>query len=95
MIPSFRNPSKAPATQISQATTPGQPPYTTMKTGTEKPFQVMVMFSTDTAAQVNMIHIEAVPGHDTGIITTAPEVAHGAQVLYTGVIVINPAMTHH
>ena len=42
-----------------------------------------------------MIYIEAVPGHDTGIIATTPEVAHNTKVPHTGVIVINPAMIHH
>ena len=51
--------------------------------------------STDTAAPVTMIHIEAIPGHDIGIIITIPGVAHDAQVPHTGVIVIDPTVTHH
>ena len=50
---------------------------------------------TDTAAQVIMIHIETVPGHDIGIIITTPRVAHDAQVPHARVIAINPAATHH
>ena len=39
-----------------------------------------------------MTHIEATPGHDTGIIATTPEVIH---VPHAEIIAINPAMTHH
>ena len=39
--------------------------------------------------------MKAVPGHNIGIITTIPGVAHDAQVPHTRVIAINPTMTHH
>ena len=42
-----------------------------------------------------MTHIEVIPGHDIGIITTITEVAHNAQALHMGVTTIDPAMTHH
>ena len=42
-----------------------------------------------------MTHIKAAPGHDAGIITTTPGVAHNAQVPHTGVITIDPTTTHH
>ena len=51
--------------------------------------------SIDTTAQVIMIHIEVIPGHNIGIIATTPGVAHNAHVLHTGVIAINLALTHH
>ena len=50
---------------------------------------------TDIAAQVIMIKIGAIPGHDILIIATIPGVAHNVQVPHTGVIAINPAMTQH
>ena len=49
----------------------------------------------DTAAQVVMIHIEATPGQDIGIITTTPGVAHDVQVPHTGITAIDLTMTHH
>ena len=42
-----------------------------------------------------MIHIEAVPDHDIGIIATTTGVAHNAQIPHTGVVAIDPTMTHH
>ena len=48
-----------------------------------------------TTALVNMIHTEAIPGHNTGIIATTPEAAHNAQAPHTGFIVIDPTMIHH
>ena len=67
-----------------------------MKTGTGKAIPGHNHISTDTAAQVIMIHIKAVPDHDIGIIATTTGVAHGKlQILHTGIIAINPAMAHH
>ena len=66
-----------------------------MMTGTGEVIPGHSHVSTDTAAQVNMIHIEAIPDHDIGIIATNPEVAHDAPVPHTGVIAIDPTMTHH
>ena len=74
---------------------PGQAPDTAVRTGTGKVIPGHSQVSTDTAAQVIMIHIEAIPDHNTGIIATTPEVAHNTQVLHTGVIAIDPAATHH
>ena len=74
---------------------PGQAPGTTMKTGTCEVIPVYSHIFTDTTAQVIMTHIEAILGHDIEIIATTPEVAHDAQVPHTGVIAINPTMTHH
>ena len=42
-----------------------------------------------------MTHIEATPGHDTGIIATTPEVAHDANIPHTKITAIVPTMTHH
>ena len=50
--------------------------------------------STDTAAQVIMIHIEAVPDHNIGIIATTTGVAHNAQIPHTGAIAIDPTVTY-
>ena len=41
-----------------------------------------------------MIHVEAIPGHDIGKIPTTPGVAHNAQVSHTGVIAMDPTLTH-
>ena len=79
----------------TKATTPGQAPDTAMKTGTGEAILGLSHISTDITAQVGIIHIEAIPDHDIGIITTIPEVDHGVQALHTGVIAINPAVTHH
>ena len=66
-----------------------------MRTGTGKVIPGHSHISTDTTAQVAMIHIEAIPDHDIGIITTTPKVAPNTQVPHTGVMAINPTMTHH
>ena len=42
-----------------------------------------------------MTHIEAVPGHDIGIISTTPGVAHDAEVSHAGITAIDPTTTHH
>ena len=74
---------------------PGQAPHTTMRTGTDKVIPGHSYVYTDNTAQVNMIHIEAIPDPDIGIIATTTEVAHDAPVPHTGVIAINPAVIHH
>ena len=56
----------------TKATTPGQVPDTTMKTGTGEVIAGHSHIFTDIAAQVIMTHIEAAAGHDTGIIATTP-----------------------
>ena len=66
-----------------------------MRKGTGKVNPDHNYISTNTAVQVMMTHIEADPGHDTGIIKTIPGVAHDAQVQHTGVTAINPPGTHH
>ena len=67
----------------------------TLKTGRGEVVPGHNHISTDIAAQVIMTHIEAMPGHDTGIIATSPGVAHDTPVPYTGVTTIDPAGTHH
>ena len=74
---------------------PGQAPDTTMKTGTGEVIPGHSHNSTDTAAQIVMIHIEAIPDHNIGIIATTKEVAQDTQVPHTGVIAIDPTVTHH
>ena len=66
-----------------------------MKTGTSKVIPGHNHILTDIAAQDVMIHIEAAPGHDTGIITTTPDIAHDAHVPHTGIKAINSTVTHH
>ena len=74
---------------------PGQSPDTTMQVGIGKVVPGYSHISTDTAGQVFMIHMEAIPDHNIGIIATTPGVAHNAQIPHTGVIAIDPTMTHH
>ena len=66
-----------------------------MRTGTGKGIQDLNHVFTDTAAQVTRIPIEAVPDHDTGIITIITGVAHTTQIPHTGDIAINLTMTLH
>ena len=74
---------------------PGQAPDTAAKTGNGKVIPDQNHIFTDTTAQVIMIHIEAIPDHNIGIIITIPGVAHNAQVHHTRVIAIDPTVTHH
>ena len=74
---------------------PGQAPDTDMRTRTGKVIPGHSHVSTDNAAQVFMILLEAIPDHDIGIISTTTGVAHNTQIPHTGVIAINPTMTHH
>ena len=74
---------------------PGQAPDTTMRTGTGKAIPSHSHISTDIAAQVITIHVEATPDHDIGLITTITGVTHDAQISYTGVIAIGSTVTHH
>ena len=73
----------------------GQALDTTMKTGTGTVVPGHNHIFTDITAPVIMTHIEAIPGHDIGMIATTPRVAHYTQVPHTGVIAINPTVTHH
>ena len=66
-----------------------------MRTGTGEAIPGHNHVSTDTTAQVIIIHIEATSDNNIGIITTTTGVAHDAQIPHTGVIAINPTMTHH
>ena len=66
-----------------------------MRTGTGKGVQDLSHNSTDTAAQVIMIPIEAILDHNIGIITTITGVAHSAPVPHTRVIAIDLTMTLH
>ena len=79
----------------TKATMPDQAPDITMGTGMGKVIPGHSHNSTDTAAQVFKIHIEAIPDHNIGIITTPTGVAHKAQIPHTGIITIDPTMTHH
>ena len=74
---------------------PGQAPDTAVRTWTGEVIPGHSHISTDTMAQVIIIHIEDIPDHNIGIVTTTPEVAHDTQVPHTGVIAINPAVTCH
>ena len=74
---------------------PGQPPDTSVKTGTGKVIPGHNHIFTDIAAQVIMTHIEATPGQDTDIIATTRGVACNTQVPHTGVTAINPTTTYH
>ena len=74
---------------------PGKASDTTMRTGIGETIPGLSHTFTDTAAQVIMTHIEAILDHDIEIITTITGVAHNAQILHTGVIATDPAMTHH
>ena len=79
----------------TQAATLGQVPDITVKTRTGKVIPGHNHIFTDIAAQVVMTHIEATPGHNTGIIATTPEVAHNAHIPHTETTAIDPAVTHH
>ena len=69
-------PAKHHQSKPKNTTTPGQAPDTTAKAGTGEAVPDLSHISTDITAQVSMIHIEAIPDHDIGIITTITEVAH-------------------
>ena len=71
---------------------PGQDQDTNMKTGTDKVIPSHNNIFIDIAAQVVMTHIEVTPGHDTGIITTTPEVACAP---HTEITAIDPTATYH
>ena len=74
---------------------PGQVADSAMKTGTGEVVPAHTHMFADTPGQVVMIQIEAIPSHDIGVIATIPGVAHDTQIPHTGVIAINPTMTHH
>ena len=74
---------------------PHQAPDTTMRTETGEVVPGHSHISTDTTAQVVMIHIEATPDHNIGIIATTAGVAHNTQIPHTGVKVIDSTVTHH
>ena len=52
---------------------PGQAQDTAMRKRTGKVIPGHSHISTETTAQVNIIHIEAIPDHDIEIIATTPE----------------------
>ena len=79
----------------TEAILPGQVQDTTMKTGTDEVIPGHNHIFTDTAAQVIMTRIEAIPGSNTGIIATTPELAHDAHTPHTKITAINPAITHY
>ena len=74
---------------------PDEAQGTTVKTGTGKVIPDHILIFTDITARVVMIHTEAAPGHDIGIITAYPGVAHDAHAPHIDITAINPAMTHH
>ena len=81
--------------QIKKAHILGPAPDTAMSTGTGKVVPGKNHISADTVVQVITIYIEAIPGHDIGIIATTPEVAHDASVPHTKIIAIDPIVTHY
>ena len=68
---------------------------TAMRTGIGEVIPGHSHISTATAAQVIMIHIEAIPDHDIRIITTTPEAVQDAPVPHTGTTAIDLSATHH
>ena len=68
---------------------------TTMKTGTGKVIPDHNLIFTDITAQVIMIHTEATPGHNIGIIAAIPGVVHDAHTLHIEITAIDLAATHH
>ena len=77
---------------LTEATLPDQAQDTTLKTGTGK---VVPGHNLIFTAQVIMTHTEATPGHDIGIITVTPGVAHDTYAPHTETTVIDPTMIHH
>ena len=73
---------------------PDQGQGTTMKRGTDEVIPDHNLIFTDIAAQVIMIHTEAAPGHDIGIIAATPGVGHYAHTPHIEITAINPAVTH-
>ena len=80
---------------LTEAIPPDQVQGTTMKTGTGKVVPGHNLFFTEIAAQVIRTHTEATPGHDIGIITATPGVAHDSHAPYTEITAIDPTATHH
>ena len=66
-----------------------------MRTGTGKAFQGLSHISTDTAAQVIMIPIEAILNHNIGIIAIITGVGHHAPIPHTGVIAVDLTVKLH
>ena len=79
----------------TETTLPGQGQDTTIKTGTGKVIPGHNHIFTDITVHIIMIHIEAAPGHNTGIIATNQEVADDAHAPHTEITAIGPAVTHH
>ena len=80
---------------LTEATPLDQAQDTTMKTGTGEVVPDHNLIFTDITAQVIMVHAEAAPGHNIGIITATPGVVHDANIPCIEITVINPAMVHH
>ena len=80
---------------LMEATMPDQVQGTIVKTGTGKVIPDDNLIFADITAQTIMIHIEATPGHDIGIIIATPGVAYDAHSPHIEITVINPAVTHH
>ena len=67
----------------------------TIKTGTGKVDPDNNLIFTDTAAQVIMIHTEATPGHNIGIIIATTGAAHNTHAPPIGVTALDPVTKHH
>ena len=80
---------------LTEAAMPDQVQGTTMKTGTGEVVPDHNLIFTDITVHIIMIHTEASPGHDIGIIAVTPGVAHDAHAPHIEITAINPAMTHH
>ena len=93
-IPPLGTLAKHSHPNCTKATMPGQAPDTAVRTGIGKVIPGHSHISTDTTAQVIMIHTEIIPDHNIGIIATTPGVAHDAQVPHTGVTATDVAMMH-
>ena len=80
---------------LTEATILDQVQDTTMKAGTGEVIPGHNLIFTGIAAQVAIIHIEAAPGHDIGIIAATPGVAHDTHAPHIEITDTNPTMTHH
>ena len=74
---------------------PDQVQGNTIKTRTGEVIPDHNLIFTDITAQVIMIHAEAAPGHDIGIITSIPGITHDAHTPHIEITAIDPAETHH
>ena len=80
---------------LTETTMPDQVQGTTARTVTGEVVPDHNLIFTGITAQVIRIHTEAAPGHDIGIITATPGVAHDAHTPHIETISIDPTATHH